>query len=72
MSSDEHNGWTEYSRLVLSELKRLDQDIKDLRTEVRAVHDDVLGLKIKAGLWGAVGAAVPIAIGFMIQLVALK
>jgi hypothetical protein len=61
------NGWLEYQKLVLSELERLDQDIKGLRKEIAELHDDTLQLKLKAGIWGAVGAAIPVTMLLAIQ-----
>ena len=54
----ENDGWNEWSKYVLKELERLDKSIRELILEVRANREDVLALKIKAGLIGA-GASVP-------------
>lgn len=45
-----------------------DRKFEDLRKEVVKVQIDVATLKVKAGIWGAVGGAIPIAIGIGIWL----
>jgi hypothetical protein len=59
--SDSNNihAWSEYQRLVLSELKRLDTNDKEMIKEVAALKGEIISLKLKAGMWGAVGASIP-------------
>lgn len=55
---DNREGWTEWSKHVLIELKRLDSSIKDLDGHIRQVHVELAMLKVKSGLWGAVGSVI--------------
>ena len=77
MDHGEHrgNGWSEYQRLVLSELKRLDTDLHSLRfDEIRALRVQLAQLstalevqKVKIGIWGALGASIPVGISLVVQ-----
>lgn len=49
------NGWSEYQKLVLAELKRLDVNVLELREEVSELRVSVEVLRQKAVTWGALG-----------------
>jgi|TARA_R100000808_G_scaffold780_4_gene3793 hypothetical protein len=49
------NGWSEYQRLVLAELTRLDTNVTALREEVSALKVSVEVLRNRAVTWGALG-----------------
>ncbi len=62
-------GWLEYRRLVLNELERLDEAIKNLDkklderdkaqdVKVSAINMELLTLKIKASVYGAIAGAI--------------
>jgi hypothetical protein len=68
----ESNGWSEYQKLVLSELKRLDNDITDLGNKVDRVRIDLAMVKVKVGLWGMVGGTIPAAIAFLYTILQMK
>ncbi len=62
-----NNGWVEYQKLVLSELKRLNdwmQKLDDRQTaaEIKAA---IMSTKQKASMamYGAIGSAIPVAVG---------
>jgi len=58
------NGWNEYQRLVLAELKRLDTSVQSMRTEVAELRVSVEVLRTRAVTWGALG-------GFLVWLTTL-
>lgn len=62
------NGWDQWAKFVLHELERLNINYEALRKEVGKIHTEVATLKTKAGLWGAVGAAVTVLLMLVIQL----
>ena len=68
----EGNGWSEYQRLVLSELKRLDVDIGELGSKLDRVRIDLAMVKVKVGLWGMIGGCIPAAIAFLYTILAMK
>lgn len=51
---DKKNGWDEYRLLVVRELERLNEEIVGMRVDLQKLDRDVLSLKIKASIWGAV------------------
>ncbi len=57
------NSWKEWSKYVLAELKRLNGCYEVLGKEMKAVSIQIAMLKVKSGVWGAVGASIPIIIG---------
>jgi len=62
MSPD--NGWAEYQRLVLAELKRLDLSVQSTRKELAEMRVAVEVLRSRAVTWGALG-------GFIVYLTSL-
>jgi len=60
------NGWTEWSKHVLKELERLDHCTTALNTECAKVRVEIAILKVKAGIWGVVGGAIPVVVGLAI------
>lgn len=62
------NGWNEWSRYVLKELERLNTCYEQVRIELGNIKTEVTMLKVKAGFWGLLGGAIPIAIALLIGL----
>jgi len=62
------DGWDQWAKFVLKELERLNVNYEALRKEVGKIHTEIATLKVKAGLWGAAGAAVPILLMLAVQL----
>ena len=54
------NGWDEWSKFVLSELKRLSMAYEGLRETSEGIRIEIAKLKVKAGIWGAIGGAIPV------------
>ncbi len=60
LDSDLPGDWGQYRKLILSELQRISQDLKDLGSRLDTFRDaelsqikiDVAMLKVKAGVWG--------------------
>lgn len=57
------NGWSKWENHVLLELKRLNECHGDVNTKLDALMKEVSALKVKAGIWGVIGGAVPVIIG---------
>jgi len=55
------DGWNEYSKMVLHELKRLNNALEKLEEGQKTIEKDIVRLQTKATFWGAVG-------GFIIAL----
>lgn len=56
------NGWDEWSKYVLSELKRLSLAYEGLRETSEGIRIEIAKLKVKAGIWGLIGGAIPVVI----------
>lgn len=63
------NGWSEYQRLVIDRLDRLDHKINSIQAQIDQIHReeiseikvDIAMLKVKAGVFGLVGGFLPAA-----------
>lgn len=63
------NGWQEWSNYVLKELERLNDCYDKLDSSVQNIHTEIAMLKVKSGVWGAVGGAIPIGIGLAVWFI---
>lgn len=52
--------WREWSNHVLLELKRLDKELQHIDKSISKVHIELATLKVKAGIWGSIGAVTSI------------
>lgn len=55
MEDGKPNGWDQWSRHVLAELRRLADGQEKQTEEIGATRADIAALKVKAGIWGAIG-----------------
>lgn len=55
----EGNGWSEYQRLVLSEIHELKEDTRALRDSVAKMQAELSALQVKAGVWGGLAGLIP-------------
>jgi len=70
-------GWNEWGRYVLFELKRigtcysnLDAKVEDIRTtKIDKLIEDVATLRVKSGVWGILGGAIPVVLTLSIYLI---
>ena len=60
--SDDVNGWNKWSKHVIVELERLNGCYTTLDNKLDDVRIEIAKLKVKAGVWGAFGGAIPVAI----------
>ena len=63
------NGWSEWSKHVLAELERLNDwcgKMDDTQTNILV---QISALKVKAGIWGVVGGAIPVLIALAIWMI---
>ena len=61
-SEAQKGDWHEYQKLVLSELERHNSLLLQMDNMLEKVNVDISSLKVKSGIWGLAGAAVPIGI----------
>lgn len=55
---------------VRDEFRQNREDHKEIMRDLTALKVSVAGLKVKSGVWGAMGAAVPLLLGFIAWLLA--
>lgn len=60
--------WDEWGQHILVELKRQDTDLGAIKQSLVDIQVEIAMLKVKSGLWGMVGAAIPITITLGLQL----
>lgn len=66
MLSDD--GWNKWQEFVLNKLNTLETQYQSLDRKIDKLIEDVAGLKVKAGVWGMLGGAIPIIIGLGIWI----
>lgn len=62
------NGWDEWGIYVIKQLEGLTESLEGLQKDVRGIHVEIATLKVKSGLWGAVGALVPVSVALAFML----
>ena len=63
------NGWHEWSKHVLKELERLNTCYEKLNDRLNKIQESVTILKVKAGIWGAVGGLATLALALGVYIV---
>ena len=53
------NGWKEWSKHVLAELKRLNTCYEQMNGTIQEMKVEIATLKVKSGVWGAMAGLVP-------------
>lgn len=72
------NGWTQYQKLVLAELERnaegikelnekKDERLKEMNIQFGEIKIQIAMLKVKAGIWGLMAGMVPVVIALAIE-----
>ena len=59
MTTEKSNGWNEWSRFVLKELERLNENMEKLDGKIDELSDKLLILKVKSGLIGGIAGMIP-------------
>ena len=85
---DEHlmdgrgNGWNEWSKHVLAELERLNEQYEKITNEIQRVNSrnlkvvqdlrvELATLKVKASIWGATAGMVPVVVLILLKTVGI-
>ena len=75
-----NNGWNKWAVYVIKELERLgdgqedlNKDIGQIRTDIAQIRTNLETLKtelrIKSGIWGAIGGSIPVAIAIGVWII---
>tara|TARA_R110000744_G_scaffold9052_7_gene29474 strand:+ start:5599 stop:5820 length:222 start_codon:yes stop_codon:yes gene_type:complete len=70
--SVESGDWAEYQRLVLNELERHNMLLGKMDEKLGKVSTEIAMLKVKSGLWGMAGAAIPVGIAVAMKLISVQ
>ncbi|MBW1812509.1 MAG: hypothetical protein JRJ39_02205 [Deltaproteobacteria bacterium] len=65
MSED---SWYVWSKHVLMQLETDGKCLRELKESITKLRVEVGQLKVKSGIWGLIGGAVPVAIGLAVWL----
>ena len=57
VAKSDSNGWSEWENYVLKRLESNDESHKDIMKQLQTIHIDIAKLKVKSGVWGAIGGA---------------
>ena len=63
------NSWNEWSKYVLKTLEDMDIRLKEIDNKMNDIHIDIAKLKVKSGIWGAIGGIIPILISILIYFI---
>lgn len=63
------NGWKYQESLVLTTLKRLEKNDVIIFEKLNKIQVEIATLKVKSGIWGLIGACIPVAIGLIISFI---
>lgn len=62
----DENGWNEHRREVMGLLELQGKSIESLRTGQESIRVAIAGLQVKSGIWGMIGACIPVGLGILI------
>lgn len=62
MPDPNDEGWSEYRRLVLSEIARVDKSVHEAQQQINKAREGIVALQVKASAWGALGGALAAAV----------
>lgn len=68
MENNNLGDWQQYQKYVLNELQRHNALLEKMNDKISHVDAEIVGLKVKSGLWGMLGAAVPIGIAMSLKI----
>jgi len=63
------NDWNEWSKYVLNELKRHNKVQEKMQSDIASIKTDIALLKLKSGLWGLAGGAIPVGIAIATRFI---
>jgi hypothetical protein len=64
----EDDDWKQYQKYVLNELQRHNKLLEKINDKISKVDSEIATLKVKSGLWGMLGATIPLAIAMSFKI----
>ena len=71
MAPDDNNDWLVWSKYVLMELEKNTVEHNKIVEKLDIITAELITLKVKAGIWGAIAGSVPVIIGLAIAYASL-
>lgn len=68
MENNDLGDWQQYQKYVLNELQRHNALLERINEKLSKVDAEIATLKVKSGLWGMMGAAIPVAIAMSFKI----
>ena len=62
------NSWFAWSKHVLMQLEQDTKCMLEIKKDINAIKIEIAQLKVKSGVWGLIGGAIPVAVGLAIWL----
>jgi len=66
------NSWDEYRKYVTDKLEEHSENHTEIFTRLGKIEVAIATLKVKAGVWGALAGAIPVAITIIVWLIVKK
>ena len=63
------NGWPVWEKFILGEIERGSEERRTIMENQVKIRSDIATLKVKAGLWGLAGGAIPVAVMIAVGLI---
>ena len=64
--------WRDYQKLVLSELRRLNDNLEKLNNKTQQNAHDIAVMKVRSGFWGSVSGMVTVVIALIVESIFRK
>ena len=63
------NSWFAWSKHVLMQLERDSLCLDQIKREQIKIREEIAALKVKSGIWGLVGGAIPVVLGLAVYFI---
>lgn len=67
-----NNGWKEWSKYVLKELERISDQQTKIEKDIHNISIEIAMLKVKSGVWGLIGGALPVGVFLFVEFLKSK
>jgi hypothetical protein len=58
----------EYKIWIEKTLERFEKTLTEIKHDLTEIRSDLSAMKVKAGVWGLIGSAIPVCIGLAVYL----
>ena len=63
------NSWYAWSKHVLLQLESDTKCLHEIKKQLMSIEKEITALKVKSGIWGAIGGAIPVCVLIIMWLV---